>query len=299
MFRNFVLSILILALMAGCSGQTSASSPAVAPIPVAPTTNVDSTTSGQPAQNTSNIVIVPNGIPTPPIQSLPNGTPVAPSSFEEDENVQLWNLTTDKKVTIADLFHPTSPGMLVGEVLTLSAADGPLPIGEILALLLIAGTLYYVSTQPMPQIEISTWTNPPAPMSTPMPSMEIPQAYLQSLKDFQPKTGVSRGTDSTKYSDTSWLIVSMPTFCTIWFSASMPKDDWSKLLDFTEEEKTDGNPCNIFTIIKVMLSLGKKAMDAGVGIEFIRRFYLEVFSKVVIDFKVPLDGDFIIKMLGL
>lgn len=299
MFKRIVIPIIVIALLAsGCGPATTNDTVSVVPLPEAPTQNAD--TAAQVSTNTDSAptITVPDGIPTPPLQSLPDGTPIAPTGYEQDGEVQLWNIS-DKKVSVSDIFHPSSPAVLGAEVLTLSAADGPLPVGEILALLLLAGTLYYVSTQPMPQIDISTWNNPPAPMPMPMPSMEIPQAYLQNLKDFQPKTGISRGTDQTKYSTTMWLIVSMPTYCTIWFSASMPKDDWSKLLEFTHEEKNDGNPCNIFAIIQAMLKLGKKAMEAGAGIEFIKRFYLEVFSKIVIDFKVPLDGNFIVKMLGL
>lgn len=121
------------------------------------------------------------------------------------------------------------------------------------------------------------------------------------LGDFGPLGGASNGNMHNKYMGTAWVIASMKNLCTIWFRVDMPNQSNDYRVETFEskgpEEDHDG-PCNIFTIIKEMVKLGLKATKAGVGVEFVRRFYIDVFTQIVKDFSLSLPGDYITKMLG-
>lgn len=156
----------------------------------------------------------------------------------------------------------------------------------VVSYLIYAGNVFVV-TYPITPV--------PVPVAPTTIVMEIPANYVA---DLTPITGSSSGQVDGKYSGHAWVILSLPHFCSLWMDSSMPKSDWSQLLKFSEEEKLD-RPCNVFDILKLMLKIGKRATEAGVSVEFIRSFYLEVLSKIVIDLKLPIPGDAIIKMLGL
>ena len=141
---------------------------------------------------------------------------------------------------------------------------------------------------------VPQWFNTPAPVVA-LPPMEVPQGFII---DTNPIKGSSVGQVENKYDGTAWVFMSFSHYCHFWIDSSMPKADWSKLERFEEKFEKDG-PCNILDIIHQMLKVGKRAVEAGVSADFIRQFYIDVFSKIVTDLKLPFSGDTIVKMLGM
>ena len=165
---------------------------------------------------------------------------------------------------------------------TLSRVSVPVTV---VGFLLLAGDVY-VATYPIQAV--------PAPIA-PINHQIVGE---WSLEDYIPKPGVVGKTISNKYSGYAYNIGSIPNLCTMWFKANMPKEDFSELLEFEQKYEKPGQPCNVFTIISEMMKLGVKAAKAGVGIQFIKEFYLQVFSDIVQQMGLPQSGDYIIKLLG-
>jgi hypothetical protein len=137
MKKLIVLSLILALVLSACGSAATpqeSAAPAAAAAPIAPT--------AQPAQETSPAAIVsapdeviirdPERIPTPPIK----GTPT-PIFYQKRGNVEIWSMKDGVEL---DTLQAGGVGLVL-----LCAADGPLPIGDtIAAIILIAGVTYYV-----------------------------------------------------------------------------------------------------------------------------------------------------------
>lgn len=141
MFRKFVIVLFVSVLLTSCAtgnGTTSSNQPM--PVPEAPTQSAVQSTSDNIQPSTQPILILPDGVPTPP--ALPSGTPT-PNQITYKKlqasigEIEVWNLNGNS-VGEDQILAASSFG------LTLCLADGPIPAGDLIAILLIGGTVIYV-----------------------------------------------------------------------------------------------------------------------------------------------------------
>lgn len=128
-----IVLVMITALLTSCAGQTP--SVQASKVPSAPVASADQTMPPAAADQTvspkTNTTVQPAGEKTA-IPPMPVATPKIPLSYSDSDGVKIWNFT-DRKITKEDIMEAGALG------LTLAAADGPIPVGDILALAIIAG----------------------------------------------------------------------------------------------------------------------------------------------------------------
>lgn len=152
-----------------------------------------------------------------------------------------------------------------------------------------------------PTNEIVAVPVPAAPII--ITSVEIPTYLLESLKNnpdyTKPRIGSSAGMIKNDLSSFGLMFLSLPNRCNMNLDIMLPKSDLSQLLNFKESQE-EKRPCNIIDWIIILMKIGKRAFEAGVGIEFIKQMYIQVLSKLLVDFGVSgVDGNIIVQMLGL
>lgn len=137
--RTKILTILFIGIFigSGCIGAGTSVTGHITPVPVPEIyNNGGEETSAPPQVKTVAVEIEPQAIPTPPLSETP--TPKLYEKYEvEGEIIEAWQFK-DPKDTIS---------AMAPVVITLAAADGILPIGDVIALVIISGSAYYLIAQ--------------------------------------------------------------------------------------------------------------------------------------------------------